>query len=123
MDPKTGETTNTPIEADGLRERNVGKVEINDPLHGRRVVDVNELNAADRALAEQFGYKPVCCIVSHNGFEQSKKADERRSSAASLVICPPSRLPSVFLVFLRPSPRLSHIRCMLVARLLQSGVG
>lgn len=26
----------------------------------KRIVQLDEMNAADRALAEQFGYQPVC---------------------------------------------------------------
>lgn len=42
-----------------LRRQSVGQIEINGPDGRRRTVDLSELNEADRALAEQFGYKPV----------------------------------------------------------------
>jgi hypothetical protein len=28
----------------------------------KRIVQLDEMNAADRALAEQFGYQPVCLM-------------------------------------------------------------
>jgi hypothetical protein len=48
-----------PIDAADLRRHSVGTVEIQDAKGRRRTVQLDELNAADRALAEQFGYKPV----------------------------------------------------------------
>ena len=41
-----------------LRKGSVGAIEIDD--HGRRrTIDVADLNEADLALAQQFGYHPV----------------------------------------------------------------
>jgi len=34
-------------------------IEITGPGGRRKTVDLTELNAADRQLAEEFGYKPV----------------------------------------------------------------
>ncbi|KIW25121.1 uncharacterized protein PV07_10785 [Cladophialophora immunda] len=48
-----------PIDDGELRRHSVGTVEIQDAQGRRRTVQLDELNAADRALAEQFGYKPV----------------------------------------------------------------
>lgn len=45
-----------------LRRRSDGQVEINGPDGRRRTVDLSELNEADRALAEKFGYKPVWIV-------------------------------------------------------------
>lgn len=42
----------------------MGVVELQDDSGRRRTVQLDELNDADRALAEQFGYKPVCEIHS-----------------------------------------------------------
>lgn len=44
----------------GMRRRSVGSVEINDSQGRRKTVDINELSEADRQLAAQFGYQPVC---------------------------------------------------------------
>jgi hypothetical protein len=48
------------LDAGELRRHSVGTVEIQDAKGRRKTVQLDELNAADRALAEQFGYKPVC---------------------------------------------------------------
>lgn len=42
-----------------LRRNSVGAIEITDDHGRRRTVQLEELNAADRELAEKFGYKPV----------------------------------------------------------------
>ena len=42
-----------------LRKRSIGTLEINGPDGRRKTVQLDEMSAADRALAEQFGYKPV----------------------------------------------------------------
>jgi amino acid permease (GABA permease) len=47
------------LDAGDLRRRSVGTVEIQDAQGRRKTVQLDELNAADRALAEQFGYRPV----------------------------------------------------------------
>ena len=53
-------TTGTgPLNEGELRRRSVGTVEITDGRGRRRTVQLDELNEADRALAAQFGYKPV----------------------------------------------------------------
>lgn len=52
----------TPQESE-LRRRDVGQVEMQDEHGRRRTVDLADLNDADRALAEQFGYKPVCACI------------------------------------------------------------
>ena len=48
-----------PLNESVLRRHSVATLEINDPSGRRRTVQLDELNADDRALAEQFGYKPV----------------------------------------------------------------
>ncbi len=58
------ETTTGPIDTGNLRRQSVGTVEIQDASGRRRTVQLDELSAEDRALAEQFGYKPVCAIKS-----------------------------------------------------------
>ena len=45
-----------------LCRTSVGTLEIQDASGRRKTVQLDELSAADRALAEQFGYKPVCDI-------------------------------------------------------------
>jgi hypothetical protein len=42
-----------------LRRRSHGVIELQDEKGRRRTVQLEELNEADRALAEKFGYKPV----------------------------------------------------------------
>ena len=44
---------------DGMRRRSVGQIEINAPDGRRKTVQLEDLNDADRELAEKFGYKPV----------------------------------------------------------------
>jgi hypothetical protein len=41
------------------RRRSTGVIEMTDAKGRRKTVQLDELNEADRALAEQFGYKPV----------------------------------------------------------------
>lgn len=43
----------------GVRKGSVGVIELRDEKGRRRTVQLDELNAADRELAEKFGYKPV----------------------------------------------------------------
>jgi hypothetical protein len=60
MDHKT--TLQPPTEAtagNNMRRRSNGTVEMTDDKGRRKTVQLDELNEADRALAEQFGYKPV----------------------------------------------------------------
>ena len=45
-----------------MRKRSVGAIEVNDPHGRRRTIDVADLNEADLALAEQFGYHPVSAV-------------------------------------------------------------
>ncbi|KAK7892701.1 polyamine transporter tpo5 [Exophiala xenobiotica] len=52
-------TTSAPLDEGALRRNSVGLLEIQDAHGRRRTVQLDELSAADRALAEQFGYKPV----------------------------------------------------------------
>ncbi|KAK4940994.1 polyamine transporter tpo5 [Elasticomyces elasticus] len=60
MAPVKDNATGTgPINEGEMRRRSVGTVEITDGRGRRRTVQLDELNEADRALAEQFGYKPV----------------------------------------------------------------
>lgn len=47
------------LDAGQLRKRSIGTVEFQDASGRRKTVQLDELNEADRALAEQFGYKPV----------------------------------------------------------------
>lgn len=49
------------LQQSGLHRRSVATVELQDEHGRRRTVQLDELNSADRALAEKFGYKPVCC--------------------------------------------------------------
>lgn len=48
------------VEQDGPRRRSVGNVEMQDADGRKRSVALDDLTDADRALAEKFGYKPVC---------------------------------------------------------------
>lgn len=48
----------SPIDSQ-MRKRSAGAVEILDDNGRRRTVQLGDLNEADRALAEKFGYKPV----------------------------------------------------------------
>lgn len=41
------------------RKGSVGQIELTDDKGRRRTVQLDELTAADRELAEKFGYKPV----------------------------------------------------------------
>ena len=45
---------------DDVRRNSAGAVEITDDKGRRKTVQLEELSAADRELAEKFGYKPVC---------------------------------------------------------------
>lgn len=45
--------------AGGARRRSIGTIEMTDDKGRRKTVQLDELSEADRALAEQFGYKPV----------------------------------------------------------------
>ena len=45
--------------AEQLRKRSAGAVEISDAHGRRRTIDVSQLNDADLALADKFGYHPV----------------------------------------------------------------
>ena len=47
------------LDAGALRRNSAGVIEIQDSKGRRKTVQLDELSAADRALAEQFGYKPV----------------------------------------------------------------
>ena len=44
---------------DHLRHRKASLVELQDDMGRRRTVQLDELSEADRALAAEFGYKPV----------------------------------------------------------------
>ena len=52
----------TPIESQ-MRRRSVGAIEIADERGRRKTVQLDDLNEADRALAEKFGYKPVSNLL------------------------------------------------------------
>ena len=54
-----------PMDASHLRRRSMGSVELTDKSGRRRTVQLDELNEADRALAEKFGYKPVRSRTVH----------------------------------------------------------
>jgi len=63
------EESNLHVETPGesqMRKRSAGQVDLQDEHGRRRTVALDELNDADRALAEKFGYKPVC-IAWHSG--------------------------------------------------------
>lgn len=48
------------LEASTMHKRSVGAIEMGADGRGRRsTIQVEDLGLADRALAEQFGYKPV----------------------------------------------------------------
>lgn len=47
------------MEDSAIRRRSLGSVEIADGHGGKKVMNMNDMSEADRALAEQFGYKPV----------------------------------------------------------------
>ena len=48
------------------RKGSVGAIELRDDKGRRRTVQLDELNAADRELAEKFGYKPVRLCFIHD---------------------------------------------------------
>ena len=48
----------TPAESQ-MRKRSAGQVYLQDGQGRERAVELDELNDADRALAEKLGYKPV----------------------------------------------------------------
>lgn len=52
-----------------IRQRH-GSVQLTDENGRRRTVNLDELNAADRELAEKFGYKPVW--VPENVFSDAR---------------------------------------------------
>lgn len=60
--------TVTDANADTLRNRSHGVIELQDDKGRRRTVQLDELSAADRELAEKFGYKPVSSTAAHNFF-------------------------------------------------------
>ncbi|KAL9105544.1 MAG: hypothetical protein Q9227_009288 [Pyrenula ochraceoflavens] len=51
--------TSTGLDPTSLRKESAPAVELQDAKGRRRTVQLNELSDADRALAEEFGYKPV----------------------------------------------------------------
>jgi hypothetical protein len=60
--------------AEDLRRRSHGVIELQDDKGRRRTVQLEELSEADRALAEKFGYKPVCCKLmkyTHNSLTRT----------------------------------------------------
>ena len=85
----------SPSKLEETRKGSVGAVEITD-AHGRtRKIDVSELNEADLALAEQFGYHPVYKPFSYSSHLRSSSSDSNiiylhfamyRSSSGSLDI-------------------------------------
>jgi hypothetical protein len=77
------DTTIGPINTGELRRHRVGTIEIQD-ASGRRTVQLDELGAADRALAERFGYKPVRKRASRNGTRLILSRSLSESSATSL---------------------------------------
>ena len=50
--------TLNPVDSE-VRRRSVGTIEINAPGGRRKTVQLDDLSAADRELAEKFGYRPV----------------------------------------------------------------
>lgn len=48
------------------RKQSVGTVKIKDDAGNTRVVELNEMTAADRELAEKFGYNPVSNDDEHS---------------------------------------------------------
>jgi hypothetical protein len=48
------------VNANAIRRKSRGTIEIQDDHGRRKTVQLEELSEADRALAEKFGYKPVC---------------------------------------------------------------
>ena len=97
-----------PLDDGMLRKRSVGTVEIQDDQGRRKTVQLDELNEADRALAEQFGYKPVSADWSLRSEKSSLQSF--RSSNASSATFPPSLLLSVSRVSSPRSrqPSLTH---------------
>jgi len=59
------------LEGGNVRRRSTGVIELTDDKGRRKTVQLDELNEADRALAEQFGYKPVrwLCFPNPNAPE------------------------------------------------------
>lgn len=50
-----------------IRRKSHGTIEMQDDKGRRRTVQLDELSAADRELAEKFGYKPVGPLVQQMG--------------------------------------------------------
>jgi hypothetical protein len=48
-----------PQDTSGLQHRKQSVVELTDEKGRRKTVQLDEMSAADRELAEKFGYKPV----------------------------------------------------------------
>ncbi|KAI4139366.1 MAG: hypothetical protein LQ340_008010 [Diploschistes diacapsis] len=59
-----GTATDGAHKVEDLRKRRVGAIEVNDPHGRRRTIDVSNLNEADLALAEQFGYHPALFLCA-----------------------------------------------------------
>lgn len=47
------------VDATNVRRKSHGTLELQDDNGRRRTVQLDDMNAADRELAEKFGYKPV----------------------------------------------------------------
>lgn len=58
-----------------LRRRSINVIEIQDQQGRRKTIHLEDLSDADRALAEQFGYKPVCNKIRSGGIIESSQAD------------------------------------------------
>lgn len=54
----------------------------------KRLVQLDELSAADRALAEQFGYQPVCQCNSN----EERERDREEKKSISLLAIPNCKL-------------------------------
>lgn len=57
------DTAPAPIQ-EQLRKRSATAFELTDSSGRRRTVQLDELDSADAALAEKYGYKPVRAISS-----------------------------------------------------------
>ena len=106
-----------------MRRKSAGQIEITDKSGRRKTVTLEELSEADRALAEKFGYKPVCLPWLPLLVARAYPNDDHRSSSVSSAISRPSRSPSVSLVSSPPlQPPLSSLWKLVELQLL-FGVG
>jgi hypothetical protein len=107
------------------RKSSVGAVELQGPGGVVRTVNLEDMSEADRALAAEFGYKPVRNILTSRG---TPMCDDvliwhHRSSSESLAISLPSHSQSVSVVCSQQLQRHSPTHCTRVAVLRLYGAG